>query len=341
MRKLLLCVATGAGLLFHTMLPAQTVCTSSRNGNAANAMTWGGTPPSTCTDFVVNHLVVITGTLSLTGGTITVNGPDGLLLMGAGGSLSLTNSTLILNNSTFLVLGTLNLDNSPLFINGPLGSLSGTGTVNAGDSTYMGSADFLVITQAGGLDASGALLPIELTVFTGKQVGQEIQLYWQTATERDNDYMEVQRSRDGKRFDETLGRVSGAGNSATTQHYTFTDMRPWPGVNYYRLRQVDFDGQEAFHVIIAVRFEDKNAQLTGISVFPTVVRESFYIDFPQETTAAGAVSIVNFMGQVLRRESFGAGVRRLQLSAFDLPAGHYVIITETERTRAIARLVKE
>jgi hypothetical protein len=248
---------------------------------------------------------------------------------------------LILNNTTFLVLGTLNLDNSYLFINGPFGALSGTGTVNAGDSTYMGNADFLLITKAGGLDASGALLPIELTVFTGKQVGQEIQLYWQTATERDNDYMEVQRSRDGKRFDETLGRVSGAGNSATTQHYTFTDMRPWPGVNYYRLRQVDFDGQEAFHAIIAVRFEDKNAQPTDISVFPTVVRESFYIDFPQETTAAGVVSIVNFMGQVLRRESFGAGVRRLQLSAFDLPAGHYVIITETGRTRAIARLVKE
>ncbi|HMN91315.1 MAG TPA: autotransporter outer membrane beta-barrel domain-containing protein, partial [Saprospiraceae bacterium] len=51
------------------------------------------------------------------------------------------------------------------------------------------------------LGYAGSALPIELLAFGGKQVGAVIQLHWETATERDNDYVEVQRSHDGKRFE--------------------------------------------------------------------------------------------------------------------------------------------
>ena len=57
-------------------------------------------------------------------------------------------------------------------------------------------------------------LPITLTSFTAKPKGDQVMVEWETATELNNDYMAVERSADGRRFDE-IGRVQGAGNSNT------------------------------------------------------------------------------------------------------------------------------
>ncbi|HMP23351.1 MAG TPA: T9SS type A sorting domain-containing protein [Saprospiraceae bacterium] len=183
-------------------------------------------------------------------------------------------------------------------------------------------------------------LPIELLSFSGKQVGAAIQLHWETATERDNDYVEVQRSHDGKRF-EALGRVPGAGNSATPLRYTFADVQPLPGVNYYRLRQVDFDGQQAFHPIIAVRFDDKNAPATGITVFPTFVSEDLNIRFAQAMENAGTLLVSDLNGRILLQRTLGAGTEQTQVHVSSLPAGHYIVVVQTERTREVSRFVKE
>ncbi|MCB0557000.1 MAG: hypothetical protein KDD02_25860, partial [Phaeodactylibacter sp.] len=85
---------------------------------------------------------------------------------------------------------------------------------------------------------SQGVLPIHLLSFTGKAQASTIELQWATATEQNNDYMAVERSADGKVFDE-IGRVPGHGTTLEPQSYTLTDRRPLPGINYYRLRQVD------------------------------------------------------------------------------------------------------
>ncbi|MBX0290894.1 T9SS type A sorting domain-containing protein [Hymenobacter sp. HSC-4F20] len=63
--------------------------------------------------------------------------------------------------------------------------------------------------------------------------------------EKNNAYFEVQRSPDGKTF-ATIGRVAGRGTTAAGSIYSFTDLAPLPAQTYYRLRQVDTDGTEAF-----------------------------------------------------------------------------------------------
>jgi hypothetical protein len=81
---------------------------------------------------------------------------------------------------------------------------------------------------------------------------EKTKLDWSTATEYNADYFEVQRSTDGMSF-HPIGIVKATGFSNTLRQYFFTDQNPSVGVNYYRLRQVDRDGQFEFSQIRAVQ----------------------------------------------------------------------------------------
>ncbi len=88
------------------------------------------------------------------------------------------------------------------------------------------------------------LLPVEFGTFIA-QLAQErqVQLTWNTISEINNDYFEVLRSENGLDW-EIIDIVDGAGNSLEEQHYQSLDISPeWEaGINYYRVRQVDYNG---------------------------------------------------------------------------------------------------
>ncbi len=88
-------------------------------------------------------------------------------------------------------------------------------------------------------------LPVQLLYFTGENVGKENVLRWSTATETNNDYFTVERSADGYTF-ESIGIVDGAGTSTEVLSYQLVDKNPIVGVNYYRLKQTDFDGHAKY-----------------------------------------------------------------------------------------------
>lgn len=84
-------------------------------------------------------------------------------------------------------------------------------------------------------------LPVTLLSFTAKPEGDRVQLAWDTTAERDADRFVVERSADLREY-ASVGEVAANGTTDTRQHYGLTDMRPLPGANYYRLRQIDLDG---------------------------------------------------------------------------------------------------
>ncbi len=116
-------------------------------------------------------------------------------------------------------------------------------------------------------------LPVELLNFTGSTINNENYLSWETATEVNNDYFEVERSTDGKTFT-TLGRIDGGGTLPSGASYSYIDKSPVAGRNYYRLKQVDFNG--------AVTYGDKLVILTNDEVQQTE-KLDFYIA-PNPTT---------------------------------------------------------
>ncbi|WP_162428456.1 T9SS type A sorting domain-containing protein [Pontibacter pudoricolor] len=97
-------------------------------------------------------------------------------------------------------------------------------------------------------------LPVELTSFKGKVTESGISLKWETASEINNSHFDVERSRNGKTY-ETIAIVQGRGTTSVTSNYSFTDKLPQKGLNYYRLKQVDFDNTTSYSNTIAVTWD--------------------------------------------------------------------------------------
>lgn len=95
-------------------------------------------------------------------------------------------------------------------------------------------------------------LPVEWLSFEARLQHPEVHLHWQTASETNNNYFTVLRSGDGHQF-EAIGQLPGAGNSNQLLRYQFTDTQPMPGISYYRVRQIDFDGQTDYSQTVAVQ----------------------------------------------------------------------------------------
>ena len=97
-------------------------------------------------------------------------------------------------------------------------------------------------------------LPIELYSFSAEKQGGITNLEWITDSETNNSFFTIERSDNGSSFQE-IGRVDGAGWSKEKLEYQFYDYKPKAGINYYRLSQTDFDGQNTYFDIQSVYFE--------------------------------------------------------------------------------------
>ena len=120
---------------------------------------------------------------------------------------------------------------------------------------------------------SASPLPIELLYFDAHLSADDVVCTWATATETNNDYFTVERSADGVTFTD-IGEVDGAGNSQQTLNYAFTDVEPLTGLSYYRLRQTDFDGVEAWSIVVSVWMDVPGGELT---VYPNPCTNELFI----------------------------------------------------------------
>lgn len=108
-------------------------------------------------------------------------------------------------------------------------------------------------------DGSGTqtVLPVELTFFTGKLEEHNIVLRWQTATETNNDKFEIEISQDGQIFDK-ISEVNVNGTTLEMQNYRLIIEGLNQGIHYFRLKQIDFDGQFSYSEIIETEVQNSN-----------------------------------------------------------------------------------
>lgn len=100
------------------------------------------------------------------------------------------------------------------------------------------------------------VLPVQLVSFTAERDGNTSLLQWETASEENNDYFLVERINENGYF-VPIGTVDGHGTTSAYNFYSLIDEAPLPGTNYYRLRQVDFNGQFAYSAIRTVDFAEQ------------------------------------------------------------------------------------
>lgn len=94
-------------------------------------------------------------------------------------------------------------------------------------------------------------LPIELISFEGVNLESYNLLTWSSASEHNNDYYLLERSTDGYEWS-VIDNQKGVGNSNTQNDYSFRDFTYESTINYYRLSQVDFDGNSETFKVIAI-----------------------------------------------------------------------------------------
>lgn len=168
------------------------------------------------------------------------------------------------------------------------------------------------------------MLPVELTSFTANAKNCEVKLSWQTATEINNAYFEIQRSRDGHTF-ETIEKMTGAGTTETVQNYQFMDKKPMAN-NYYRLKQVDIDGQFDYSTIEIVRTNDCHGTGT-VNVYPNPVADHLTIEMTTTQVGKGQILIYNYAGKEILNFSADLenGLNTIPLATTNLQSGIYFV----------------
>ncbi|WP_345126181.1 T9SS type A sorting domain-containing protein [Hymenobacter antarcticus] len=176
--------------------------------------------------------------------------------------------------------------------------------------------------------SSDSPLPVELTRFAATAKGQGVTVDWATASEKNSDRFEVQRSATGEAF-ETVGTVKGQGNTSSTHAYTLVDSRPLAGRSYYRLRQVDTDGTTAYSPVVAVQLRAELAVYpnpsAGIVTLPAALGDVRY-------------RLLNTIGQTLLS---GQATGNDQLDLSKLAKGTFFLELTGEAGRTTQRLVRE
>lgn len=193
--------------------------------------------------------------------------------------------------------------------------------------------------NGGVISSSSGPLPIELISFEGRPAVGIVELYWSTASEINNDFFTVERSDNGIDFKEV--DIVKAINSATSlSHYQLNDNAPMKGINYYRLKQTDFDDSYSYSNIITIEFNEH----IEFSVYPNPLMQdnALTLSFDQVYAAGVEVTIYDITGKTVFAEKISLGnLREVKLKNVHLNSGIYMIRMSNENIHATKKLIVE
>jgi hypothetical protein len=294
--------------------------------------------------------VYCTGGISILNGNLILDGqgsPNALFIFKINGAFSTTSlSTITLIDSAtwcnvyWQINGAVSLGDSSVFA----GTILANGAISLLESaSLMGRALSIggAISLQNNIISIGAQtpspLPIELLSFSAQIVDEYVQLNWVTASEINNNYFTVERSKDGISFEEVL-QIKGAKNSNTVLYYSAMDDKPYEGTSYYRLKQIDMNGKFVYENVVAVDFE----KLFSATMYPNPFNTSLTMminDTAQITHCT--VCIYNAIGEEVMNT-----VINKQLTVFEttnLPSGVYFynMLNNTNQVVQSGKLVSQ
>jgi len=211
-------------------------------------------------------------------------------------------------------------------------------TKTGGSTSGVTFSNTLPTITAGGCNY---LLPIELTSFNVQLKNAAVFITWSTATETDNDYFSIDKSKDGIHF-ELLQNVPGAGNSNQPLNYQVIDDNPDKGITYYRLSQTDYNGKEETFPMVAINYQPAyNDQLV---VFPNPASGSFSLSIPGIDKESVMITIQDTPGKICYKNIVNlddSKVFAIDLKNNKIPGGIYYITAETNNLKLTKKLIVE
>ncbi len=187
---------------------------------------------------------------------------------------------------------------------------------------------FTMLTQAA--------LPITLNRFAGKIENNEAHLSWETATELNNVGFDVEKSSNGKVF-ESIGFVTGAGNSVKINSYDFVDKN-FSQTAYYRLKQVDFDHKYTYSNIVSL---EKTKSKGNFKIYPNPLSSQPFltVDLSNINQNQATIAVFEANGRLLYQNTEGVGIVKIPVT--DWTKGLYLIrLTTQDGKTVVSKFIK-
>jgi len=293
----------------------------------AVAGTWDiGGSPGASDNIIVNHDwsgYGGFGTISNYSGTMTIN--NGGWLKVTGDFTNFSGNIDIKTGGTFYITGSVSTASEAfggsIIVNG---TWRVNGSFSNGFCTIAGSGYIRVDgVYSGGCNGS-VTLPVELTSFNAEKNANRVDLFWTTASEINSHYYSINRSANGIDFI-SIGTLPAAGNSNTLLHYSFVDLNPLIGINYYQLTEYDFDGQLQNSKIETVSFLEEQSIITQVYPNPTIGDVSLH--FNSLNAGTYYLTLTDALGSIIYSAQIPAvvGENKFLLSLMPYPDAQYFV----------------
>ena len=167
--------------------------------------------------------------------------------------------------------------------------------------------------------------PVEFLNIAARQKGSGVSVDWSTSQEFNSDYFDIEKSTDGNNNWSFVSTVKGAGNSSLVRAYNAYDPRPYSGVNFYRIKQVDKDGKFKYSKTVNVKI---NTSKTGVSVLANPFHNVLTIDFLSSKAEVISARLIDITGKQVGVEkwSVSTGNTRKDFSTVSsLQQGMYIL----------------
>ena len=164
-------------------------------------------------------------------------------------------------------------------------------------------------------------LPVELTRFVGATStldASKVELTWNTASEKNSDRFDIQKSEDGVTFSQ-IGSTKGAGNSVTAQAYNFLTPKMASGMHYFRLKQVDLDQTVTFSPVVAVSTRS-SADIQGQTVYPNPATRGDVVTVTNSNDSI-EIAVIDMSGKTVMTVPAGT----LTIDSSSLNPGMYIV----------------
>jgi hypothetical protein len=183
-------------------------------------------------------------------------------------------------------------------------------------------------------------LPIELAYFHAEVVGDEVISTWKTLQEKNNHFFTVEKTADFERYVD-VGTIDGQGNSQEEHTYNFTDLSPYTGKSYYRLKQTDFDGNVSFSDPVMIEFNGVTSPILKAYPNPSNGKQITLELMGLKNINTVPVQIYNQQGQkvmeLILLENHPGIIREEIVFPASLPQGLYII--KAGRTLQLTRKI--
>ncbi|KAA9034509.1 T9SS type A sorting domain-containing protein [Ginsengibacter hankyongi] len=171
----------------------------------------------------------------------------------------------------------------------------------------------------------GGELPVSFLGVDARQKGSGVSIEWSTSQEINSNSFDVEKSADGNSNWVLVASVNAAGNSSVVKNYNVFDATPLNGVNFYRVKQVDLDGNFKYSKTVRINL---NFSKTAVSVLANPFYNTLTVDFSSAIEQSVSARLVDITGKQVAFEKWAisTGNTRMNFSnVSNLQQGMYIL----------------